>query len=116
MRSRKAESSLTSAHFQFEDLRMPLQTKTNWLYGSHPLIFNYKKMQIWRRPGFSVAGDYPITTKIVKVVGLVEQWGTSSIRKILEVPRRRADHMLALRLDLEHGEAALHDPLLGEAE
>src|SRR5437870_2694229 len=39
-----------------------------------------------------------------------------SVGKILEVARRRADDGLALERDLEDGEAALHHPLLGEAE
>src|SRR5437660_8152289 len=39
-----------------------------------------------------------------------------SVSKILEIARRRADDEVALRLHFEHREAALHQPLPGEAE
>ena len=40
----------------------------------------------------------------------------SSVAEILEGLRRRADHDITLRLDLEHREAALHEPAWGKAK
>jgi hypothetical protein len=39
-----------------------------------------------------------------------------SVAEILESLRRRADHDITLRLDLEHREAALYEPAWGKAK